>query len=315
MLRGRPVAAGFFNYIRPFRFYRKPFHDRIRLMLKNTFCHIPGVGLKTERRLWENGIVDWDSPLGDFKLRRTAEGAFRSVLDESRLKLLEGDPAFFGKLIPPKESWRIFSDFRDDIAYIDIETNGYVGSHGYITAISLYDGRRVRYYIRGENLDEFKKDIFGYKLLVTYNGRCFDIPFIESSMDIRLPHAHIDLRFVLRDLGFKGGLKGCEKLIGIDRGGLDGVDGYFAVLLWKDYRRNRNPKALETLLAYNIQDVVNLEPLMVTAHNLKVSSTPFEDDHRIEMPAPQIDLPFKPDPETIERIRAGLGRASFSLNT
>ncbi|MBZ0221109.1 MAG: ribonuclease H-like domain-containing protein [Candidatus Methylomirabilis sp.] len=285
-------------------------------MLKNTFCHIQGVGLKTERRLWENGIVNWDSPLGHFKLRRTAEGTFQSVLDESRLRLADGDPAFFGKLLPPKESWRIFSDFRDDAAYIDIETNGYVGSHGYITAISLYDGKRVRYYIRGENLDEFKDDIFGYKLLVTYNGRCFDIPFIESSMDIRLPHAHIDLRFVLRDLGFKGGLKGCEKLIGIDRGGLDGVDGYFAVLLWKDWRRNKNPKALETLLAYNIQDVVNLEPLMVTAHNLKVSSTPFAGDYRIEkVPAPPIDLPFKPDIETIDKIRIGLGRAPLNLAT
>lgn len=284
-------------------------------MLKNTFCHIPGVGLKTERRLWERGVVNWDSPLGDFKLKRTAEGVFRSVLDESRLSLADGDPAFFDRLLPAKESWRVFSEFREEAAYIDIETNGYVGRHGYITAISLYDGKRVRYYIRGENLDDFKEDIFGYKLLVTYNGRCFDIPFIESSMGIRLPHAHIDLRFVLRDLGFKGGLKGCERLIGIDRGGLDGVDGYFAVLLWNDFRRNKNTRALETLMAYNIQDVVNLEPLMVTAHNLKISSTPFADDYRIVMPAPPVELPFKPDTETIDKIRARLGRAPLSLST
>jgi len=275
-------------------------------MLKHTFCHIPGVGLKTEKRLWTSGILDWDSPLGSFKLRRTAEGAFKSTLEESRRSFELRDPRFFGAALPAKESWRLFSDFRGDVAYIDIETNGYVGPHGYITAISLYDGKRVRYYIKGENLDDFKEDIFDYKLLVTYNGKCFDIPFIESHMGIKLPHAHIDLRYTLRDLGFKGGLKGCEKLIGIDRGELKGVDGYFAVLLWRDYRRNKNPKALETLLAYNIQDVVNLEPLMIKAHNLKLMLTPFAGAYQIDMPSPPAELPFQPDIDTIERIKSGL---------
>ncbi|HBG46641.1 MAG TPA: exonuclease [Deltaproteobacteria bacterium] len=272
-------------------------------MLKHTFCHIPGVGLKTERKLWDKGVITWDCPLGSFKFKRTAEGVFKAIVDESRQRLSDGDTAYFGRLLPAKESWRLFSEFRNEVAYIDIETNGYVGPYGYITAISLYDGKKVRYYIKGENLDDFKEDIFDYKVLVTYNGKCFDIPFIESHMGIRLPHAHIDLRYTLRDLGFKGGLKGCEKLIGIERGGLDGVDGYFAVLLWKDFRRNKNPRALETLMAYNIQDVVNLEPLMITAHNLKTSATPFEEAYRIELPSPPMDLPFKPDLDTIERIR------------
>ena len=56
--------------------------------------------------------------------------------------------------------------------------------------------------------------------------------------------AHIDLRYLLKSLGYTGGLKGCEKKAGIDRGELDGVNGYFAVLLWQDYQRNRNEKPL-----------------------------------------------------------------------
>jgi len=43
-------------------------------------------------------------------------------------------------------------------------------------------------------------------------------------------------------------LKFCEKALGLDRGDLDGVDGYFAVLLWRDYQKKHNEKALETLL-------------------------------------------------------------------
>ena len=273
-------------------------------MLKHTFCHVPGIGLKTERRLWDNGVLDWDTPLGHVRLKRTSAEAIDALLDASREKLSLGEPAFFSELLPPKESWRIFPDFRDSVAYIDIETNGYMGPYGYITAISLYDGKKIRYYVKGENLDRFMKDIMEYKVLVTYNGKCFDIPFIESHLGVRLPHAHIDLMYVLRDLGFKGGLKGCEKMIGIDRGGLDGVDGYFAVLLWKEYKRSRNPKVMETLLAYNIQDVVNLEPLMVTAHNMKLEQTPFCSGRRIDLPAPPLELPFKPDLETIEKIRS-----------
>ncbi len=39
------------------------------------------------------------------------------------------------------------------------------------------------------------------------------------------------------------------------------VDGFFAILLWQEYKNRQNRKALETLLSYNIQDAVNLEYL------------------------------------------------------
>jgi hypothetical protein len=106
----------------------------------------------------------------------------------------------------------------------------------------------------------------------------------------------------LKSLGYSGGLKKCEKAMGIDRGDLSGVDGYFAVLLWHDYQQNQNEKALETLLAYNIEDVVNLEILMVIAYNMKVEGTPFFDTYKLPMPqTPKI--PFKPDPATIDQIK------------
>ena len=58
----------------------------------------------------------------------------------------------------------------------------------------------------------------------------------------------------------KGGLKIVEQLLGINRK-LTEVDGYRAVLLWYDYVNNDNRKALQTLLAYNEEDVVNLRVL------------------------------------------------------
>jgi hypothetical protein len=141
-----------------------------------------------------------------------------------------------------------------------------------------------------------------YRLLVTYNGKCFDVPFIRQSMGVVLRQPHIDLRYVLRSLGYSGGLKGCERKLGIERGDLADVDGFFAVILWEDYLKSGNPRSLETLLAYNIQDVVNLETLLVIAYNLKIGSTPFAQSHRMAAPTPP-PLPFRADAETVQRLR------------
>jgi len=128
------------------------------------------------------------------------------------------------------------------------------------------------------------------------------VPFIESCFSTHLDQAHIDLRYVLKSLGYSGGLKACEKKLGIDRGDLDGVDGYFAVILWKDYLKTKNPKSLETLLAYNIADVMNLEILMIKAFNMKIAGTPFQDSDRISLPD-QPELPFTADMETVRRLK------------
>ena len=273
-------------------------------MLKNTFCHIPGIGPRVESRLWSRGYHTWDCVIGGCpeKLPSRLRSTLPAELKQSAAALEVENVRFFQDRLPPPERWRMFPDFRHSAAYFDIETTGLRPDYSTITTIALFDGRKIRYYVYGKNLDEFVDDISQYKLLITYNGECFDIPFIERFFGIEVKAAHIDLRYVLRSLGYKGGLKGCEKQLGIDRGDLDGVDGYFAVLLWFDYAENGNERALETLLAYNIEDVVNLERLMVTACNLKLKKTPFSRSIMFDPPSPP-RLPFKPDRDTIARIR------------
>ena len=34
-------------------------------MLTHTFCHLPGVGPRTEARLWNAGALSWECLLGD----------------------------------------------------------------------------------------------------------------------------------------------------------------------------------------------------------------------------------------------------------
>jgi uncharacterized protein len=271
-------------------------------MLTNTFCHIPGIGEQTERNLWSAGVLSWDTgcPAAGIKLSRTPRQSWPQLMQESILNLANRYPGYFAARMPTKQQWGLYRDFQRVTVFVDIETTGLYG--GEITTIALYDGRTIRHYVNGTNLDRFPADVADYPLLVTYNGKSFDIPFIERYFGIRLRNAHIDLRYPLRSLGVKGGLKGCERQLGIARPGLDGVDGFIAVLLWNEYRTRKDMRALETLLAYNIQVAIALHALMVDAHNQKLSATPFAHSHLL--PAPSLpEPPFSPDHEIVKRLR------------
>ncbi len=276
-------------------------------MLPHTFCHIQGIGLKTEKKLWNAGISTWQDLLEDqpFSLTNSNSTIVKAALEASRQALAEEEPSFFTTHLSSADQWRIFPHFRNHTAYIDIETTG-LDDGAEITTVALYDGETVRTYVNGRNLEDFIEDIFSYKVLVSYNGKSFDIPFLERYFGAKLDHAHIDLRYVLARLGLKGGLKGCERQMGINRGALDGVDGFFAVLLWREYERLGNERALDTLLAYNIEDTVNLERLLVEAYNRNVAATPFAESLVLPFPEPA-GIPYQPDLECVERVRRMAG--------
>lgn len=272
-------------------------------MLKNTFCHIPKITEQDEKEIWALGYSNWKN-FKDKAISSLSQNKL-SLLNEhlvlSNKQLRNGDPHYFANLLPVKNHWRLFPEFRNTIAYIDIETTG-LSHSDIITTIALYDGKNIFTYVSGVNLDDFKNDILKYKVIVTYNGKSFDVPFIRRFLDIEMNHVHIDLRYPLFDLGYKGGLKKCEKSLGIDRGELEEVDGYFAVLLWREYQRTKQKEVLDTLLAYNIEDVVNLEYLMIKAYNLKLIETPFQDSLQIELPE-RIEIPFDVSQDVIRKIK------------
>lgn len=276
-------------------------------MLEHTFCHIPGIGMKTEKKLWEAGITTWKAWKDRLPVNLSAAALIhaKEVLEES-YAALESDPNFFTNKLSSTEPWRILPHYRDKTAYLDIETTG-LDDFAEVTTIALYDGREIFTYINGRNLDDFTRDIFNYQVIISYNGKSFDIPFLEKFFNIKLEHAQIDLRYVLARLGYKGGLKGCERSLGLHRGGLEGVDGYFAVLLWQLYKQNDDKRALETLLAYNIEDTVNLERLAVEAYNRNIHGTPFHQDLLLPYPEPPPN-PCQADYRIIERIRRDLSR-------
>lgn len=251
-------------------------------MLRATFQHLPGIGPITEAGLWRSGVRDW-SDLG----HRTGDLGFSAErwrrvereLAASERAIVERDASWFGRRLPEGEHWRLYPEFSNETAFLDIETTGLSPYEGIVTVVAVHGGGATRSFVAGEDLEELPAYLRRFRVLVTFNGSRFDVPFLAASFpQIVVPPVHIDLRFLLYRLGHAGGLKRIEERLGIgDRSGVEGVDGLAAVRLWHEYRRG-SAAALDRLVRYNRADTVNLEPLLELAvHEL---------EHRLLPPPP-----------------------------
>ena len=208
-----------------------------------------------------------------------------ALVQQSVDALSRRDAGFFKPHLPPNESWRLYSEFADRALFLDIETTGLSGEYDDVTVIGALGDGKLALFIKGINLDEFPAYVARFPLLVSYNGSQFDVPFLRAHFPhARLDQAHIDLRFVLASLGYKGGLKAVEGRLGLRRDpSIQGVDGFEAVRLWHRYRRG-DRSALEKLILYNVTDVANLVELADTAVELKLGRLSFPDRERLCKP-------------------------------
>ncbi|MEA3400831.1 MAG: ribonuclease H-like domain-containing protein [Armatimonadota bacterium] len=245
-------------------------------MLEHTFLHLPGVGEKTERSLWEQGIVTWadaiDSGACPTGFSSGRWGQTCRLLEQSLRSLQRGDHRHFAEALASAEHWRAWRDFRRGAAYLDIETTG-CSSHDQVTVVGLYDGVRTCSFISGDNLDQLPEVISQYSMLVTFNGSSFDVPFLRRRFPgLQFDHLHVDLMHVLRRLGLRGGLKAIERRVGIARhSDIAHLDGWDAVRLWREWCRGSD-ESLELLVRYNTADIENLERLAGLAYRQLRSS-------------------------------------------
>jgi uncharacterized protein len=240
-------------------------------MLKRTFIHLPGVGPRREGHLWHQGVETWE----DFLAAEWVHGLSRERLCSLQEDLQDSvahldEPAYFAPRLPANEHWRLFRTCRPRVGYLDIETTGTFWPGLLVTVVGLYDGVSMRQFVQGFNLQEFPRALEDFDLLVTFNGTQFDLPVLRAYfMDLALPPLHVDLRFLLARLGYKGGLKKIEPRFGIHRPDeVNGMDGYMAVILWQRYQRG-DRTSLDLLLKYNQEDVINLEVLMERAFEMQ----------------------------------------------
>jgi uncharacterized protein YprB with RNaseH-like and TPR domain len=235
-------------------------------MLNNTYIHIPGVGKSLEQKIWAQGIRTWEEFLeleDTIPIPSARKARISEEVRKSSVHLAAKDYCFFSQCLPSSEHWRAYPLFSESVAFFDIETTGLSQRTDKITVVGISDGREVKTYIKDINLGDIVEEFSKYRLLVSFNGARFDLPFIKSEFpEIEFKQLHIDLMYPLRRIVYNGGLKNIEKLLGISRSDCtEGLTGFDAVRLWKQYERG-DKGALDKLIEYNKEDVKNLKTII-----------------------------------------------------
>lgn len=235
-------------------------------MIESTFLFLNGIGLTTERRLWDQGIRTWREFLQQSSIRGLSPG--RKFLYDTDVQLALDqhaldNPRFFASCLKARDQWRLYEWLRHRAVFLDIETAG--GPYGDVTVVGLFGHGRMLSLVRGDTLTEARlcEEVSQYDLIVTFFGSGFDVPYLQAMFPrFHIDQPHLDLCFAAKQLGLRGGLKQIERMVGIERkGALQGMDGWDAVRMWRRWRHSRDSEALDLLLAYNEADCVNLQPL------------------------------------------------------
>ena len=153
-------------------------------------------------------------------------------------------------------------------AYLDIETTF---AHS-ISVIGIYrpDAGTIQLVGHGVTDVNLYAALDGVTAIYTFNGASFDLPIIRKKLfaDLKSEFVHHDLLRECRRQNLRGGLKLVEQKIGIARP-TAGVNGSDALRLWHAYDTYGDEKALDLLLRYNRDDIVNLPRLRCYLHKLR----------------------------------------------
>lgn len=172
--------------------------------------------------------------------------------------------------------------------FLDTETTGLAGGTGtyaFLVGLARWNEgvfRLTQYFMRDFDeepalLRAVADEIEDARTLVTYNGKCFDAPLLDtrfglSRMPIRLAgRPHLDLLFPARRL-WKRRAGDCSlinlqaQILGVER--VDDVDGAEIPGIYYDFVRTGRADRLARVFAHNAEDLVSLAALTIRAAHL-----------------------------------------------
>lgn len=248
-------------------------------MIRNSFIFLERVDKKTEQNIWKQNIRNWDDFLNADNIKgisKKRKGYYKRKIIEARKHLYNFDSSYFIDKLPLTETWRLYDFFKDEAVFLDIETSG-VSNDSFLTVIGLFDGLETRTMIKGINLNlyELKKELRKYKLIITFNGSVFDIPFLKKRYPDLIPKIlHWDLRSGCVSVGLNGGLKNIEKKLKIKRNKIiEKLYGGDALTLWKMWKATADDYYLKLLVEYNEEDIINLKKIADYVYGKLLSKT------------------------------------------
>jgi uncharacterized protein YprB with RNaseH-like and TPR domain/predicted nuclease with RNAse H fold/dephospho-CoA kinase len=251
-------------------------------MLQHTFQHFRGISAKKERELWTEGVFSWEQyeqavyPQRNLFAHAEDGADTVSTVRESVQALLVEDTDYFASRLDRNEHYRIALAAPEKTLFLDIETTGLSRYYDTITVIGWSMGHDYGFFVKGQDDSRLRQVLKAAKVLVTFNGTLFDVPFIAHEYpDLVLPKIHVDLRFLARRAGLTGGQKEIERILGVKRDpSVTEVAGVMAPVLWHDYTRG-DAIALERLLKYNAADIRGMKHIMDVSCETVVSGYGF----------------------------------------
>lgn len=126
-------------------------------------------------------------------------------------------------------------------------------------------------------LSQFKSKIKASDILVTYNGKNFDVPYINKrmeryGMDYSLNQEHLDVICHVRPNKKKLGLESCslksvERYLKLNRE--DTIDGAESIILYNRYVKSREEEIKQKIMLHNFEDVYNLPGILKIFDNIE----------------------------------------------
>jgi uncharacterized protein len=239
-------------------------------MIKHSFLFLPKIKTNKEKTIWKQGIKEWGSFINAKRVKGISSRLkleYNKLLLEAKNALYEDNSGYFTDKLPTTETWRLYDYFKEEAIFLDIETSSATSQNSYLTVIGLFDGINTKTMIQDVNLDinSLKRELSKYKLLITFNGSTFDLPYLNKKYPGLLPEIpHIDVRHLCNKAGLKGGLKDIEKQLGITRTNkiVERLYGGDPFKLWRMFKGSGDDYYLKLLVEYNEEDVINLKRII-----------------------------------------------------
>jgi uncharacterized protein YprB with RNaseH-like and TPR domain/predicted nuclease with RNAse H fold/dephospho-CoA kinase len=237
-------------------------------VITSTFCHLRGIGTDREQALWKSGVATWDDFERTYQPQLSlivgSNGATAALreLELSRAALEMRQLDYFADRLPKREHYRLAYAFPEETIFLDIETTGLSRYYDYITLVGLSQGMSYSVHMRGCDPKPLIDAINAAKVVVTFNGSLFDLPFLRQEFAaIQIPKIHVDLRFLARRAALTGGQKELEEKLSIRRPReISNVRGDSAPVLWHRFRRG-DEDSLRRLIIYNHSDVQGMKEI------------------------------------------------------
>jgi uncharacterized protein YprB with RNaseH-like and TPR domain len=254
-------------------------------VLSESYIFLPNVGPVLEKRIWEVGCRTWAEAIAHGCSEVLPAGVLETLCYVNQ-EFQTGRRAPFLAGLAVADQWRALCLSRGDGGVkpsswlaLDIETTGSAPGKTQITVIGVCghptNFQPVAFVNNKPGWADGLFELFRQTdVLISFNGRSFDMPCIRAALPgLPDPRYHLDLFPVFKKLGLGGGLKKLQVTLGFERGdGIKDLDGYSAVLLWRDYRHHRRQASLNTLVRYCLEDVVVLLPMAELAYNQTAKS-------------------------------------------